>query len=342
MSLIPRGKKIAHLRKLRELTQEELAIKTGYSKRTIERIESSINASKGAIEAVADVLSVSFEELVEDLDDARDGIPVEIVINEEFYSSPEEAQQEVMQRVLEMVKVARVVTIRYGSIILTIEVPEDEISKLLVGFEKGWLADWGVTDIRVASKQPVAVSVGPGRKEAEDDEESTGEGIPPRDFFEIYRDECVRYVKAKISSNFLRRFNAEDIVQDAFISMLRLGSPVTMGYVLRVLETSIASRVRFHTALKRSMRLEVEQLDEELVDEKAKTGEERAIDAETINILGEALRRLPAKERQVMNLLMQGISLREIVSRTKLSKHAVRRAINKFRKDVASLLGEEE
>ena len=57
-SFIPHGERIRDLRARKDLTQEELAEKAGYSKRTIERMENGASAVYRTIEDVAEVLGV--------------------------------------------------------------------------------------------------------------------------------------------------------------------------------------------------------------------------------------------------------------------------------------------
>lgn len=64
-TLTPNGQKIRHLRKLRKLSQEELAGLTGYDRRTIQRIEHGENTQPTTLGDVAEALGVTLAELVE-------------------------------------------------------------------------------------------------------------------------------------------------------------------------------------------------------------------------------------------------------------------------------------
>jgi transcriptional regulator with XRE-family HTH domain len=64
MAANPYGRRIAYLRTQRGWTQWELAAKSGYSKRTIERLESGSRARIDTLAVIAEALGVRYEDLL--------------------------------------------------------------------------------------------------------------------------------------------------------------------------------------------------------------------------------------------------------------------------------------
>ncbi len=124
---------IVRLRSMKDLTQEELGNRAGYAKRTIERIEAGSPTRISTLEAISEVLDVHVSTLLaarERPATSADKAILEIQLNDEFYKSPEEAQQEIMKRILSLVKEAKVINVRYGSIVVAVEVPRRSVSSL--------------------------------------------------------------------------------------------------------------------------------------------------------------------------------------------------------------------
>jgi len=69
----PDGAKVRKLRKLKALTQEDLAGKSGYDRRTIQRIEAGNPTRPFTLAAVAETLGVTLEELLADRPSGRKG-----------------------------------------------------------------------------------------------------------------------------------------------------------------------------------------------------------------------------------------------------------------------------
>ena len=152
--------------------------------------------------------------------------------------------------------------------------------------------------------------------------------------------------RAQTSPELARRVDAEDIVQSVFGSFFRVASTghydVPVGEELWKLFLVIAlNKIRakgaFHRAAKRDVRLTAEgnQLDIcAVVPEKQ--------DADALAFLRlsveEALGQLPASQRQMVTLRIEGFEVAEIAQQTGRSKRTVERLLQAARKKLAHLL----
>ena len=74
---------------------------------------------------------------------------VNVTIDEQFFSSPEEAQERVMKRVFDLVGEGTVVQLRLGSVVLTIEMSRGKAEVLLQAVRDGVLASLGVVNAEI-------------------------------------------------------------------------------------------------------------------------------------------------------------------------------------------------
>jgi RNA polymerase sigma-70 factor (ECF subfamily) len=165
-----------------------------------------------------------------------------------------------------------------------------------------------------------------------------------------YADRLRALTRAQCSPDLARRVDVDDIVQSVFGSFFRRATvgfyDVPAGEELWKLFLVIAlNKIRaqgaYHRAAKRDVRLTAgsECLDQGVPadgdgDDAAYTFLQLVID--------EALEQLPAQQKQMIVLRIEGYEVAEIATRTGRSKRTVERVLQDFRKKLADLLNEGE
>lgn len=327
------GEKVVSYRGLRGLTQEIVALRAGYSKRTIERIENSGRTQFTTIENIAEVLDVDPRELLLEPEDDLPAI-VTVELDDEFFTSPEEAQQQLLREILKIVRQAGVIRVKKGSIILTLDMTRKDARLLQEAFAQGQLAHLGVRSVSFESppiewdepklaetRSPVAVirqysdSVAIGRPKQLTSEVNAALNTLVR---RLWRP-LLQRVQKRMSSASRVRLDAEDIMQNTFgrfcnvvaSGNLKVASLDELHNLLeKIADSCWLDGMRHETAMKRSPSLEV---DVPLVEDiAAPTPPDPAETAELHELLEGAFSTLTERERFVMHLHMQGFTRMEI------------------------------
>lgn len=145
-TVVVNGPKITELRQRKGLTQAMLARKAGCSKRTIEGLEngSSSGALPRIVGEIAAALHVQIGELLLGSDvspDDDDKVLIDVVLYEPFFQSTEEIQNRAMRRIAELVSDAKLVRLRRGSIVFTLEMQSQSANHLLDAIAEGAFDD---------------------------------------------------------------------------------------------------------------------------------------------------------------------------------------------------------
>jgi RNA polymerase sigma-70 factor (ECF subfamily) len=152
-------------------------------------------------------------------------------------------------------------------------------------------------------------------------------------------------VKAKSSPDLAPRVDADDIVQSVFRSFFQ---GVTHGYYdvpageelwklfLVIALNKIRAAGNFHRALKRDVRLTaggeaLHQHPDDLTHDDASL-------AFLEIIIDETLARLPAAQRSMVEMRIEGYDVEEIAARNSRSRRTVERVVRKFRDELHALL----
>ena len=150
--MLPAGNAISHQRGLKGLTQEELAEKAGYSKRTIERIENGDRTKFATLEDIATVLEVSAESLISTSLSIRHGPGIEIIVRGSLGDYPQHVQDKVTQLVTELIGHGECVSVRQGSIILGYRMSRPEALRVSAAFLHGAFSGVEARDIVLYDK----------------------------------------------------------------------------------------------------------------------------------------------------------------------------------------------
>jgi RNA polymerase sigma-70 factor (ECF subfamily) len=164
-----------------------------------------------------------------------------------------------------------------------------------------------------------------------------------------YADRLRALTRAQCSPALARRVDIDDIVQSVFGSFFRRASSglydVPAGEELWKLLLVIAlNKIRaqgaYHRAAKRDIRLT--EGSEALEQEAAKESELGDAAYTFLQlVIKEVLEQLPAQQRTMIVLRIEGYGVAEIAARTNRSKRTVERVLQEFRKQLAGLLDEE-
>jgi hypothetical protein len=87
---------------------------------------------------------------------------LDIVLNDAFYSSPEDAKDRVLRKIAELVGQARVISLRRGSLILRVAMTQSQADRLLEAVAEGAMSELGVIDAKVVDRD--SQHTGPDRK----------------------------------------------------------------------------------------------------------------------------------------------------------------------------------
>ncbi|MCD0463056.1 helix-turn-helix domain-containing protein [Roseiconus lacunae] len=159
-SVIPNGKAVRTKRSLKGLTQEELAEKSGYSKKTIERIENGNGTSIETLENIAEVLEVVVDVLLVSGNVVSDGkvigtvsgISLEIIVNGD---ASEEARARVGAKIMQLLgEEVACINIRQGSVVLGYEATERQRQSIAFFFLGGQFESQRVVDVMFEEGNP--------------------------------------------------------------------------------------------------------------------------------------------------------------------------------------------
>ncbi len=164
-----------------------------------------------------------------------------------------------------------------------------------------------------------------------------------------YADRLRALARAQCSPDLARRVDVDDIVQSVFGSFFRRASfglyDVPAGEELWKLLLVIAlNKIRaqgaYHRAARRDVRLTVgsEHLQDDSVAESDSGDAAYTVLKLVIN---EVLEQLPAQQKKIIVLRIEGYEVAEIAQRTGRSKRTAERVLQEFRKKLANLLDQE-
>jgi len=154
--------------------------------------------------------------------------------------------------------------------------------------------------------------------------------------------------ESQCSPELIRRVDIEDIVQSVFGSFFRRASK---GYydvpageelwklLLVIALNKIRNKGAFHRAAKRDVRRTV-TVEEALQDLQASDADADAEYAFLQIAIAEALDRLPAQHKTMLELRIEGYEVAEIAQKTGRSKRTVERILQEAREKLRDLLGE--
>lgn len=158
-SVIPNGEAVRTRRSRKGLTQEELAEKAGYSRKTIERIENGNGTSIETLENIAEILDVRVEILLmtdnvmsgDKADERVSGVSLEIIVSGD---APHEARARVGAKILQLLgEEVSCINIRLGSVVLGYAATDSQRQSLAFYFLSGKFSNEQVLDVIFCSEQ---------------------------------------------------------------------------------------------------------------------------------------------------------------------------------------------
>jgi RNA polymerase sigma-70 factor (ECF subfamily) len=170
-----------------------------------------------------------------------------------------------------------------------------------------------------------------------------------RQLYLRYAPRLIALAQAKSSASLARRLDAEDIVQSVFRTFFRGVSKgyydVPAGEDLWKLFVVIAlNKIRadgaFHLAAKRDVRLTT-SIDARMDELEAPRSHDPSAETFLTMVVEETLDQLDPRQREIVELRMEGYEVAEIACRTERSKRTVERNLQNIRSKLRNLLPEE-
>jgi RNA polymerase sigma-70 factor (ECF subfamily) len=170
-----------------------------------------------------------------------------------------------------------------------------------------------------------------------------------RQLYLRYAPRLMALARAKSSAGLARRLDAEDIVQSVFRTFFR---GVAQGYydvpagedLWKLFAVIALNKIRadgaFHRAAKRDVRLTT-AIDGRASDLEAPHNQDPSAETFLTMVVEETLERLGLRQREIVELRMQGFEVAEIAQQTNRSKRTVERNLQDIRSKLRTLLPQE-
>jgi RNA polymerase sigma factor (sigma-70 family) len=232
---------VKRLRTEKGWSQEELANRANVSKKTVENMEASRPTYAGTLAKVARALGVELKQLLApDRPPVSNGQPgsgdvaqtrssIEIVIKGDFDHFTEEKESQFLGCIRTLLHITgdiRIVNIREGSVVLTVELTSEQANQLLQAVQAGALAKFGVLDARLVDT--------PREADADSSVESglefglswisllrTGNHAAAQRLWELYYTRLVNLARKKLRRLPRRVADEEDLALSAFESFFQ-------------------------------------------------------------------------------------------------------------------------
>jgi RNA polymerase sigma-70 factor, ECF subfamily len=177
----------------------------------------------------------------------------------------------------------------------------------------------------------------------------SGNGDAATELYRRYATRLRALARAQCSPLLARRLDTDDIVQSVFrvfFQGARLGNyDIPAGedlwsLLLCLALNKIRAKANFHQAAKRDVRLTAEvDFFDPAHEDRAEQDDHNAVFLQLV--VREALERLPAPARKMVELRMEGHEVAEIAQQTGRSKRTVERILHESRNHLRNLLDEE-
>lgn len=374
----PNGSRVFHLRAELALTQEELAQKAGYNKRTIERIEKSQATKMTTLCDVASVLGVDAKDLIDDNErDPTDTTKtenevyeeIELVIDGDFDSFTVEEEQRFVRVLKELCGITDRVVItrrRRGSIILRLRMSKTDRDRVHKAAESGLLSPLNVVGFNeISDDADIGSVVGDVDTESPISAEPSltmqadqlglsrsdrsllvlvrgGEEEAAKALYERYAHRLFGLVERKLGEKLRAHTDTEDIVQSVFMSIFRGVKSGLYDAPAGSTLWNLLAVIAVHKLRSRAQHLTAQRRDVERNVPLEYEIDQIPSDESSIELLEiclrESLESLRPVDRCFLSLRIQGHTVDEISKTTGRSRRTVERSLQKSRERLAGLL----